>query len=685
MVTNEALQCKGIVHLLLYFGWTWVGIFVMDDNSGEHFLQTMESLLSENGICSSFTQKIPHQPNMSNFQGMLIIAVNICEAFTDDKTNTIVIYGECLTISWLRIVMFIMGPRNQNYSSFRKVWILTAQIDLILTGVQKGWDLELFHGSISFSIHAKDNLEFKEYLQAITPSSTEGDGFIQDIWKQAFDCILPNSSEQTKENERCSGEERLENLPRPQFELDMTGHSYSIYNAVYTLAHSLHAMYSHRLNNNKKMKQKYIEHQQFHPWQFHPILQGISFNNSAAESVSFNNKREMESGFDILNMITFPNTSFQRVKVGKLDPDAPEGKELLINENLIMWHRGFNEVLPLSVCNEHCYRGNQKKGREGEKFCCYDCVPCPEGKISNQKDMNDCFKCSEEEYPSKEQDRCLPKRRNFLSYEEALGITFTSLALFLSLINAAVLGIFIKQRDTPIVKANNRDLTYTLLISLLFCFLCPLMFLGQPRKGTCLLRQPAFGIVFSGAISCVLAKTTLVSLAFMATKPRSTAKKWIGKKLAFSIVISCSVIQIGICLMWLATSPPFPDLDMHLVIEETIVQCNEGSPTMFYLVLGYMGLLAIASFIVAFHARKLPDSFNEAKFITFSMLVFCSVWISFVPTYLSSKGKDMVAVEVFSILTSSAGLLACIFFPKCYIIVLKPHLNDREQLIRRKK
>ncbi|KAM6451849.1 vomeronasal type-2 receptor 26-like [Liasis olivaceus] len=473
MVTNEALQCKGIVHLLLYFGWTWVGIFVMDDNSGEHFLQTMESLLSENGICSSFTQKIPHQPNMSNFQGMLIIA-------------------------------------------------------------------------------------------------------------------------------------------------------------------------------------------------FHPILQGISFNNSAAESVSFNNKREMESGFDILNMITFPNTSFQRVKVGKLDPDAPEGKELLINENLIMWHRGFNEEVDL----QEWLLGS----RSGNLLLWI-----------SQADMNDCFKCSEEEYPSKEQDRCLPKRRNFLSYEEALGITFTSLALFLSLINAAVLGIFIKQRDTPIVKANNRDLTYTLLISLLFCFLCPLLFLGQPRKSTCLLRQPAFGIVFSGAISCVLAKTTLVSLAFMATKPGSTTKKWIGKKLAFSIVISCSVIQIGICLMWLATSPPFPDLDMHLVIEETIVQCNEGSPTMFYLVLGYMGLLAIASFIVAFHARKLPDSFNEAKFITFSMLVFCSVWISFVPTYLSSKGKDMVAVEVFSILTSSAGLLACIFFPKCYIIVLKPHLNDREQLIRRKK
>ncbi|XP_054848210.1 vomeronasal type-2 receptor 26-like [Eublepharis macularius] len=684
MGPNEEHLNEGIIHLLLHFQWKWVGLLAVDDDSGEHFLKVLETLLSQNGICLALIKKIPSKYNWNDMDFLTDSILNIYLPFRNSKANTFILYGDSRTLIATTLI-FLGNPGYKEDASLRKVWIMTPEISFALMSLQRGWDFQFFHGTISFSIPTNEPQGFQNFLQGIEPHQEQANGFLKDFWEQAFDCFYANPQNPVDISEICTGEERLESLPGSLFEMCMTGHSYSIYNAVYAVAYAIHTLYSSRGHHRVMYGGQRIELQDVQPWQVHIFLQAIVFNNSAGERLSFNDKMEMGSGFDIMNLVTFPNESFHRMKIGRVNPNVPVGQEFTIHENMVVWQTTFNQVAPLSVCNDPCNPGYHKKKKEGETFCCYDCAPCPAGKISNQKDMDDCIKCPRDQYPTKDQDRCIPKRMSFLSFEEALGISLASIAVSLAVITSMVLGTFIKHKDTPIVKANNRDITYILLIALLLCFLSSLLFLGQPTEVTCFLRQSAFSIIFSVAVSCVLAKTITVVVAFMATKPGSSMRKWVGKRLTNFIVLSCSLIQAGICVVWLATSPPSPDYDTQSLSEEIIVECNEGSVLMFYIGLGYMGLLSIISLTVAFLARHLPDSFNEAKFITFSMLIFCSVWVSFVPTYLSTKGKYMVAVEIFSILVSSAGLLGCIFSPKCYIILLRPELNTKEELIRRKK
>ncbi|EDL00987.1 mCG1025021 [Mus musculus] len=277
--------------------------------------------------------------------------------------------------------------------------------------------------------------------------------------------------------------------------------------------------------------------------------------------------------------------------------------------------------------------------------------------------MKRCLLCPKKQYSSHTRDHCLPRTEIFLAFEEPLGFILALVALLLAGLAVLVLGVFLKHRDTPVVRANNRTLSYFLLISLSLCALCALLFLGKPTVTTCLLRQTTFAVVFTVAVSSVLAKTLTVVLAFRVTRPRSRIQICLSPGASTSVVLIASLIQVVLCGVWLAHFPPFPDKDMISEPQHIVIQCHDGSGATFFCVLGYLGFLAGGTFSVAFLARDLPDVFNETKFLTFSMLLFCSVWTAFLPLYYSARGKSTVAVEIFSILASTAGLLGGIFIP----------------------
>ncbi|XP_070614311.1 vomeronasal type-2 receptor 26-like [Erythrolamprus reginae] len=655
LLPKEGFQYPAIVQLLLHFRWTLIGLFVSDTENGENFMRNFTPMLVRSGICVIISQRF--------------LTTGYTEYLRDSlskwtQVNVFVHFMEFVS-TWDRILPFHLTLMRLPGPIKGKVWILTNFIEY---SIKKHRLFKYIHSIWKFGLFGKESPN---------DSAFDTHFFVENQFEDHyFHCSLSKHIFSVKGRRRCTQKAPLETQEKRNRRRILN--DYHHYSIMKTLAQALNDAYSSRSRRRRKEGEKTFGSPKLQPWQFHPFLEKNMFCNFSDFKLYLDQTGQIKADLGIMAFLVLPKEDSKEEIMGTF-----ERQRLFIRQDALAQLKLLNKSLPQSKCVESCHPGFVKRAREGEPACCYDCVPCPEGTFSTQEDAGKCTKCPDDKYPNEDRIQCIPKVVTFLSYEEYLGIILVSVVLLFFLTTGLILILFIKYQETPLVKANNRDLSYILLVSLQLCFLSSSLFIGQPRKATCLLRQTVFSLIFSVAISSLLAKTITVVLAFLATKPGNRANRCLGKSLANSIILSSSAVQIIICSIWLGVSPPFPDSDLHSQPREIILRCNEGAVVMFYVTLSYMGFLAAICFTVAFLARNLPGAFNEAKLITFSMLVFCSVWVTFVPTYLSTKGKYTVAVQVFSILASSAGLLGCIFIPKCYIILLRPDLNTKEQLTTR--
>uniref|UniRef100_A0A8C5MRX9 G-protein coupled receptors family 3 profile domain-containing protein n=1 Tax=Leptobrachium leishanense TaxID=445787 RepID=A0A8C5MRX9_9ANUR len=661
-VPSDIFQSKGLAHLVVYFRWTWVGLVAADNDYGQLGVQLLLQEIVKAGACVAFSENILTSYPDRN-------APHIVKTIKTSTAKVVIVYGTSLDL-----VPILNEMAKQNVTG--KVLVANAGWSTS-TVVSSEKFSALLSGTIGLAIQSGTIPGLKQFLNTINPSMSLGRAWTKIFWELTFNCRFISDKNETGSLDtnvkECSGSENLESLQNAYNDVSHLRPTYGMYTAVLVLANALRD-----LNNCKKGEGPFSK-------RFSEIAPYGEIHSSALNSgkeVYFDENGDPPAVYDIVNWQLSPSGDIKFVKVGSYDMAAPPGNIFTMNTSSIRWSSGETQV-PMSVCSQRCQPGFWKAARRGEPVCCYDCVPCPQGEISNQTDSFTCIKCPWDMWPNPEKSSCLPKPIEYLSYEEPLGTTLACTSTISSLVPVIILKLFVHFKVTPIVKANNYSLSCLLLLSLSFCFLCSLMFIGSPKSENCLVRQAAFGMVFSLCVSCILAKTIMVVFAFMATKPDSNLKKWTSPWVSYMIISICLLLQLILCITWLSLEAPFPEQNIETQPRLIILQCNEGSPTAFWCMLGYLGLLATISFVVAFLARRLPDSFNEAKYITFSMLAFLSVWVSYIPASLSSQGKYTVAMEVFAILASSWAIVLCMFVPKCFIILFRPSMNSREYVMKK--
>uniref|UniRef100_A0A672GAF9 G-protein coupled receptors family 3 profile domain-containing protein n=1 Tax=Salarias fasciatus TaxID=181472 RepID=A0A672GAF9_SALFA len=665
VIAESFLQpAKALAALIRHFGWQWIGAIQSDNDYGRNGILAFTEEVKRFGVCVAFVGTVKRTYGLDKILKVVKMikesTVKVIMAFTPEGDFSPlmreVLKQNITGIQWIASEAWITAPQPSTPEMY-----------------------QAFGGSLGFVVQKMEIPNLKPFLTAINPYANPNAAFVKDFWEIMVGCrpVSPGMDTDTDteaSSKICNGNETLANSQDVFFDVTQLRVSYNVYKGVYAVARALHQLIFCKSDGESNM-QPCLNISDIHPKQVTDQLQKVNFRNQFGDDVFFDENGDPPASYDLINWQLI-NGQVQHVTLGHFSSSVNGDHKLSIKEDEIVWRTG--KMVPTALCSDICPVGTRKAQIKGKPTCCFDCIPCADGTIANTTGASDCTPCPQEYWSNERKNECVPKTIEFLTYHEPLGIAITVVSLLGALLSLATTVLFIHYRETPIIKASNTELSCFLLFSLFLCFLCPLTFIGRPTVLTCMLRHTAFGVTFAFCNSCVLGKTIVVVTAFKASVPGSKLAGKFGPAQQRIIVCSCTLIQILICVLWLKLNPPFPDMVFRYSNKKIVLECNPGSEAAFYSVLGYIGILAIICLALAFLARKLPDNFNEAKFITFSMLIFCAVWITFIPAYISSPGKFTVAVETFAILSSAFGLFVSIFAPKCYIILWKPEKNTKK-------
>uniref|UniRef100_A0A8C5RVL1 Receptor ligand binding region domain-containing protein n=1 Tax=Laticauda laticaudata TaxID=8630 RepID=A0A8C5RVL1_LATLA len=233
---NESPQYVGLIQLLLYFQWNWVGLLAPEDDRGECFISTLAPMLKEKEICLAFTLML-ELDNVEITQNKFIL-----NFLTWSKAEVFIMFGHSTVINNVAGAVHLFEKFTK--VSFRNLCIFTSHWKL---GKGKSEEILQYikplHGVLHFRDHSGDVSEFSRFLLSLDPLNPQGDFFLPLWWELVFGCKIHKSGKIPPKGEKhCTGKENLQNLPNYIFEKRMTGDSYNIYNAVYALAHALHAI-----------------------------------------------------------------------------------------------------------------------------------------------------------------------------------------------------------------------------------------------------------------------------------------------------------------------------------------------------------------------------------------------------------------------------------------------------------
>ncbi|XP_025968855.2 metabotropic glutamate receptor 8 isoform X2 [Dromaius novaehollandiae] len=677
VVPPDSYQAQAMVDIVTALGWNYVSTLASEGNYGESGVEAFTQISREiGGVCIAQSLKIPREPRPGEFDKIIKRMLE-----TPNARAVIMFANE----DDIRRILEAAKKANQ---SGHFLWIGSDSWGSKISPVQR--QEEIAEGAVTILPKRASIDGFDRYFRSRTLANNRRNVWFAEFWEENFGCKLGSHGKRNSNIKKCTGLERIardsayEQEGKVQFVID----------AVYSMAYALHNMHKdlcpgyiglcpRMSTTDGKELLSYIR-----AVNFNGLVNSLSerreghrhccWKGSAGTPVIFNENGDAPGRYDIFQyQITNKSTEYKVI--------GQWTNQLHLNVEDMQW-ANREHTHPASVCSLPCKPGERKKTVKGVP-CCWHCERC-EG-YHYQVDEFNCELCPINKRPNANRTDCQLIPIIKLEWHSPWAIVPVFIAILGIIATTFVIVTFVRYNDTPIVRASGRELSYVLLTGIFLCYSITFLMIATPDTVVCSFRRIFLGLGMCFSYAALLTKTNRIHRIFEQGKKSVTAPKFISPASQLVITFSLISMQLIGVFIWFAIDPP------HIIVDygeqrtlepenaRGVLKCDISDLSLICS-LGYSILLMVTCTVYAIKTRGVPETFNEAKPIGFTMYTTCIIWLAFIPIFFgTAQSAEKMYIQTTTLTVSmslSASVsLGMLYMPKVYIIIFHPEQNVQKR------
>ncbi|XP_032360904.1 metabotropic glutamate receptor 8 isoform X1 [Etheostoma spectabile] len=659
VVPPDSYQAQAMMDIVTAMEWNYVSTLASEGNYGESGVEAFVQISRETGgVCIAQSLKIPREPRPGEFDKIIRRLLE-----TSNARAVIMFANE-------DDIRRVLDAAKRNNQTGHFLWVGSdswgSKISPVI-GQEK-----VAEGAITILPKRASVDAFDRYFRSRSLSNNRRNVWFAEFWEENFNCKLGMHGKRPGSLKKCTG---LEKVGRDS-SYEQEGKVQFVMDAVYAMAHALHRMHRELCFGYPGLcpRMASIDGKELLSY-----IRAVNFNGSAGTPVVFNENGDAPGRYDIFQYQRTNRSTAEYKVIGSWT------NKLHLKVEAMRWKTG-DPSLPPSVCSIPCRAGERKKVVKGVP-CCWHCERC-EGYHYQASEFT-CELCPYEMRPDVNRTGCVPIPIIKLEWHSPWAVVPVFISMLGIIATSFVIVTFVRHNDTPIVRASGREMSYVLLTGIFLCYAITFLMIATPDVGVCSFRRIFLGLGMCFSYAALLTKTNRIHRIFEQGKKSVTAPRFISPASQLVITFSLISVQLLGVFLWFAVDPPHTVVDygeqrtQDPMLARGVLKCDISDLSLICS-LGYSILLMVTCTVYAIKTRGVPETFNEAKPIGFTMYTTCIIWLAFIPIFFGTSQSAERSTESMYIQTTTLTIslslsasvsLGMLYMPKVYIILFHPEQN----------